>query len=82
MDAPDICFVMVVFVKCCGIREFSVLSKCVLVLVVFYIWKCRIAEVVCFMESLISFRQKAKIEDYCLKRNSCRGCLVLGDLYE
>jgi len=34
------------------------------------------------MQSLISSGQKAKIEDYYLKRNSCLDCLVLGDLYE
>jgi len=73
---------MLVFVKCSGIQEFSVLSKCVLIIVVFYIWKCSVTEVVCFMQSWISFRQKAKIEDYYLKTNSCMDCLVLGDLYE
>jgi len=57
-------------------------SKCVLILVVFYIWKYGITEVVYFMQSLISLGQNPKIEDYYLKTNSCWDCLVLGDLYE
>jgi len=73
---------MLLFVKFCGIQEFSVWSKCVLILVAFYIWKCSITDIVYFMQSLISFGQKAKVEDYYLKRNSSWNCLVLGDLYE
>jgi len=73
---------MLVFAKFCGIQDFSLLSKCALIFVVFYIWKCSITDIVYFMQSLISFGQKAKIEDYYLKRNSCWNCLVLGDLYE
>jgi hypothetical protein len=34
------------------------------------------------MQSLISFGQKARTEDYYLKRSSCLDCLVLEDLYE
>ena len=55
------------------------LSKFVVILVEFYIWKCIITDI---MQSLISFGQKTKTEDYYLKRNSCLDCLVLGELCE
>jgi hypothetical protein len=73
---------MLVFVSVHGIQEFSMLSKCVIILVVYYVWKCSNTDVVYFMQSLISFGHKAKIEYYYLKRNSSWVCLVLGYLYE
>jgi hypothetical protein len=39
-----------------------VLSKCVIMLVVLYIWKCSITDIVHFVQSLISFGQKQRLK--------------------
>jgi len=73
---------MLVFVKHSWHTGIFSACICVFILVVSIFGNSLLLTLLILLQSLMNFGQKAKIEDYYLKRNSCWDCLVLGDLYE